>query len=72
MADEQTNLPNGSPAERYYTEHVRISTNHEGAYDELLLADAFQKLQRGWRLISITRDSDGDSVELAWDTSGTS
>jgi hypothetical protein len=72
VADEQTTLPNGSPAERCYTEYVRISSNDESAYDELLIADAFQKLQRGWRLISITRDSDGDSVELVWDTSGTS
>lgn len=72
MADKQTTLPNRSPAERCYTEHVRISSNDESAYDELLIADAFQKLQRGWRLISITRDSDGDSVELVWDTSGTS
>ena len=70
MADEQTNISDRPSAERYYTEHVRISTNDEGAYDELLIADAFQKLQRGWRLISITRDSDGDGVELVWDTSG--
>jgi hypothetical protein len=72
VADEQTPLPNRPPAERCYTEHVRISPDDEGAYDELLIADAFQKLQRGWRLISITRDSGGDSVELVWDTSGTS
>ena len=72
MADKQTTLPNRSPAERCYTEHVRISSNDESAYDELLIADAFQKLQRGWRLVSITRDSGGDSVELVWDTSGIS
>jgi hypothetical protein len=72
VADKQTTLPNRSPAERYYTEYVRISSNDESAYDELLIADAFQKLQRGWRLISITRDSGGDSVELVWDTSGAS
>jgi hypothetical protein len=72
VADKQTNLPNRSPAERCYTEHVRISSDDEGAYDELLIADAFQKLQRGWRLVSITRDSSEDSVELVWDTSGRS
>ena len=35
MADEQTTLPNRSPAERYYTEHVQISSD-EGADNELL------------------------------------
>ncbi len=72
MADEQTTLPNRLPAERCYTEHVRISSDDADAYDELLIADVFQKLQRGWRLVSITRDSGGDSVELVWDTSETS
>ena len=33
MADKQTTLPNRSPAERCYTEHVRISSNDEGAYE---------------------------------------
>ena len=33
MADEQTTLPNGSPAERCYSEYVRISSNDEGAYE---------------------------------------
>jgi hypothetical protein len=69
--DEQTTLPNRPPAERYYTEHVRISSD-EGADNELLRADANEKLRRGWRLVSITKDPSENSVELVWDTSGTS
>jgi hypothetical protein len=71
VADEQTNLPNRSPAERYYTEHVRISPD-EGGDNELLRADANEKLRRGWRLVSMTKDQGEDSVELVWDTSGAS
>jgi hypothetical protein len=71
VADKQTNLPNRSPAERYYTEHVQISPD-EGGDNELLRADANEKLQRGWRLVSMLKDPGGDSVELVWDTSGTS
>lgn len=70
MADEQTNFSNRPPAERYHTEDVRISSN-AGADNVLLRAAINQKLQRGWRLVSMTRDSGGDSVMLVWDTSGT-
>jgi hypothetical protein len=72
VADEQTTLPNRLPAEHCYTEHVRISSDDADAYGELRIADVFQKLQRGWRLVSITRGSGGDSLELVWDTSGAS
>ncbi len=71
MADEQTTLPNRPPAERYYTEHVRISP-HEGADNELLRADANEKLQWGWRLVSVAKDPSGESVELVGDTFGIS
>jgi hypothetical protein len=71
VGDEQTTLPNRPPAERYYTEHVRICSD-EGADNELLRADANEKLRRGWRLVSITKDPSENSVELVWDTSGTS
>ena len=60
-----------TPAERYYTEQVRISPN-KGADNELLRADANETLQRGWRLVSVARDPSGDSVELVWDTFGIS
>jgi hypothetical protein len=71
VADEQTTLPNRPPAERYYTEHVRISPD-EGSDNELLRADANEKLRRGWRLVSMIKDPNEDSVELVWDTFGTS
>ena len=71
MADEQTTLPNRPPAERYYTEHVRISPD-EGSDNELLRADANEKLRRGRRLVGMTKDPSGDSVELVWDTAETS
>ena len=70
MADEQTNFYNRPPAERYYTERVQISSD-EGVDNELLRADANEKLQRGWKMDGMTREPDGDSVELVWDTSGT-
>ena len=71
MAEEQTTLPNRPPAEHYYTELVRISP-HEGADNELLRADANEKLRRGWKLVSMTKDPSEDSIGLVWDTSGTS
>lgn len=71
VANEKTNLPNRPPTERYYTEHVQIFPD-EGADNELLRADANEKLRWGWRLVSITKVPSGDSVELVWDTSGTS
>ena len=70
VADEQTNLPDRPPAERYYTEHVQISLD-EGGDNELLRANVNEKLRWGWRLVSMIKDSGGDSVELVWDTSGT-
>ena len=69
MADEQTNISDRPSAERYYTEHVRISPNDDGD-NELLRADVNEKLRWGWRLVSMTKDPGGDSVELVWDTSG--
>ena len=71
VADEQTRFSDRTPAERYYTEQVRISPN-KGADNELLRADANEKLQRGWRLVSVAKDPSGDSVELVWDTFGIS
>ena len=71
MAEDQRNFSNRPSAERYYTEHVQISTD-EGADNELLRADANEKLRWGWRLVSMTKDPSGDSIEFVWDTSGTS
>jgi len=71
VADEQTSFSDRTPAERYYTEHVRISPN-KGADNELLRADANEKLGRGWRLVGMAKDQSGDSVELVWDTAETS
>lgn len=71
VADEQTNFSDRTPTERYYTEQVQISPN-KGANNELVRADANEKLGRGWRLVGITRDPSGDSVELVWDTAETS
>ena len=71
VADEQTSFSDRTPAERYYTEQVRISPN-KGADNKLLRADANEKLQRGWRLVNMLKDPGGDSVELVWDPSGTS
>jgi hypothetical protein len=71
VADEQTNFSNRTPTERYYTEQVQISSN-KGADNELLRADANEKLGRGWRLVGMAKDPSGDSVELVWDTAETS
>lgn len=71
MAEDQKNFSNRLPAEHYYTEHVQISTDN-GADNELLRADAYEKLRRGWRLVSMTKDPSGDSVKLVWDKAGTS
>jgi hypothetical protein len=71
MADEQTNFSDRTSTERYYTEHVRISPD-EGSDNELLRADANEKLRRGRRLVGMTKDPSGGSVELVWDTSGRS
>ena len=46
MADEQTNFSDRPAAERYYTEHVRISPD-EGGDNQLLRADITEKLHRG-------------------------
>jgi hypothetical protein len=69
VADEQTNISDRPSAERYYTEHVRISPNDDGD-NELLRADVNEKLRWGWRLVSMIKDPSGDSVELVWDTAG--
>ena len=69
MTDEQTNISDRPSAERYYTEHVRISPNDDGD-NELLRADVNEKLRWGWRLVSMIKDPSGDSVELVWDTAG--
>jgi hypothetical protein len=67
--NEQTHLSNRSSAERYYTEHVRISTD-EGANNELVRANINEKLQRGWRLVSMIPGPGAGDVELMWNTSG--
>ncbi len=69
MAEDQESLSNQPPSERYYTEHVRIYLD-EGSDNEVLRARMNQKLQRGWRLVSMIKEPSGDSVKLEWDTSG--
>jgi hypothetical protein len=71
VADEHTNHSDRTPTEHFYTEQVQISSN-EGADNELLRADANEKLGRGWRLVGMAKDQSGDSVELVWDTAETS
>ena len=68
MDDEQTDFPEQVSAGRYYTEHVRISTD-EGADNELVRANINEKLRRGWRLVSMTPGPSMDSVELVWNIS---
>jgi hypothetical protein len=70
VADEQTIFSDRPPTEHYYTEHVRISPD-EGGDNELLRANANEKLRWGWDLVSMTKDPGEASVELVWDTSGT-
>jgi hypothetical protein len=67
--NEHTEFSNRSSAERYYTEHLQISTD-EGADNELVRADINETLQRGWRLVRLTPGPGVDTVELVWDTSG--
>jgi hypothetical protein len=57
------------PIERYYTEHVQISSN-EGADNRLLRANARREATVGWSLVSMTRDLSGDSVQLVWNNIG--
>ncbi len=55
---------------RYYIEYVEISSN-EAAANEPLRKAIDGKLQRGWKLVSLTVDRSGGVAELTWDTSGT-
>jgi hypothetical protein len=66
--NERTDFPEQLSAKRYYTEHVRISTD-EGADNEPVRADINEKLRRGWRLVSMTPGPSMDSVELVWNIS---
>ena len=59
MATYEAKCSNRPPSERYYTEHVQISTGestNEGADNELLPAAVCQKIRRGWRLVSMVRN----------------
>ena len=69
MDNEQSEFSKRFSVKRYYTEHVRISTD-EGAENELVRAYINEKLQLGWRLIMLTPGLEVDTVELVWDTSG--
>ena len=58
-----------SEPERYYLEYVEVSTD-EAAANEPLRRAVDEKLQRGWKLVSLTVDRSGGVATLTWDTSG--
>ena len=55
--------------ERYYIEYVEVSTD-EAASNGPLRKAINEKLQQGWKLVSITMDRSSGVAELVWDTSG--
>jgi hypothetical protein len=62
VATYEENCSNRPPSERYYTEHVQLSTDEstdEGADNERLPATVNQKIQRGWRLDGMVRNPSG-------------
>jgi hypothetical protein len=61
--NERTNFPNRLSAEPHYTKHVRMSTD-EGADKETVRTDINEKLQRGWRLVSMVPGIGSGSTAL--------
>ncbi len=68
MANDQEKSSNRQPAERYYTEYVKVSTE-KAATSDLLLKALGEKRQRGWTLVSLLVNQSDGVVELVWDTS---
>ena len=71
MAQSQDQDSDQPQPERYYIEYVEIYTD-EAAANEPLREAINEKLRRGWRMVSMSRDPSGDYVELVWDTYGSS
>jgi hypothetical protein len=63
-------VSSGSSSARWKPSRSFWGAPDEGGDNELLRAAANEKLRRGWRLVSMTKDPGGDSVELVWDTAG--
>ena len=69
MAPEQVNAPDQWPPERYYGEYIRLPADQDSM--SAILYETFNERQaRGWKLISATKEPDGDWLLMEWDTSG--
>ena len=59
----------GPQSERYHDLCVRLAADEEAGW-ALLREVLAQGASRGWKLISATKEPDGDVLLVTWDTSG--
>ena len=69
MAGKQENTFDQLHPERYYSEHIPLAADQNSM--RAILYEVFnERKARGWKLISATKDPDGDWLLMEWDTSG--
>ena len=69
MTAQQENTPSQPHPERYYREYIRLPADEDAA-DEIFRGFFYERTSRGWKLISATKEPNGDAVLLEWDTLG--
>jgi hypothetical protein len=69
VREEQENTPEHSHPERYYSEYLLLCADQDSMSP--ILHEVFNERQAwGWKLISATKEPDGDWLLMEWDTSG--
>ena len=66
---QRENAPDQPPPQRYYSEYIHLPADKDAA--RVVLRGAInEKSSRGWKLISATKEPDGDALLLEWSTLG--
>ncbi len=69
MAEQQRKAPDRPAAERYYAEYVSLAAA-EGSAEIALQEAIYERAKRSWKLVSMTKEWNGNGLILVWDTSG--
>ena len=65
----QENGANQPEPERYYSESIRLPTDEDSA-GEILREVFYERTSLGWKLVSATKEPNGDALLVEWDTLG--